>query len=65
MPQVTSFNKRRKTLLNGITTGGLGFTKEDVLKAFETCGLDPAVRGEKLGLPEFAALADALGEPAV
>ncbi len=60
-----SFNKRRKTLLNGITTGGLGFTKEEVLKAFETCGLDPAIRGEKLGLPEFAALANALGERTV
>ncbi len=56
-----SFNKRRKTLLNGISTGeGLDFTKEQILEAFEKCGLDPAVRGEKLGLSEFAALANAL-----
>ena len=56
-----SFNKRRKTLLNGISTGeNLNFTKERILAAFERCGFDPAVRGEKLSLEEFAKLADEL-----
>ena len=58
-----SFNKRRKTLLNGISTGeNLNFTKEQILSAFERCGFDPAVRGEKLSLEDFAKLADALTE---
>ncbi|MBP5185269.1 MAG: 16S rRNA (adenine(1518)-N(6)/adenine(1519)-N(6))-dimethyltransferase RsmA [Lachnospiraceae bacterium] len=58
-----SFNKRRKTLLNGLSTGdNINRTKEELLKAFEECGLSPSVRGETLGLSDFAALANALCE---
>lgn len=56
-----SFNQRRKTLLNGLVNGGvLKLSKEEVAAAIRAAGLDPAVRGEKLGLAEFAALADEL-----
>lgn len=56
-----SFNQRRKTLLNGLVNGGvLKLSKEEVAAAIRAAGLDPAVRGEKLGLVEFAALADEL-----
>ena len=56
-----SFNQRRKTLQNGLTNSGeLNFTKEQIGQAIQAIGLSPAVRGEKLGLVEFAALADEL-----
>jgi len=55
-----SFNKRRKTLMNGVTSADLPYTKEEFTKAFRACGLDLMVRGEKLSLSEFAALANAL-----
>lgn len=56
-----SFNQRRKTLQNGLTNSGeLHFSKEQIGEAIQAVGLAPAVRGEKLGLEEFAALADEL-----
>lgn len=54
-----AFNQRRKTLLNGLRNDpGLHLSKEKVEEALEACGLLPAVRGETLGLKEYAALAD-------
>lgn len=56
-----SFNQRRKTLLNGLSNSSeLSFTKDELTAALESCGISPTVRGETLGLPEFAALSDAL-----
>ena len=58
-----SFNQRRKTLQNGIANSGeLPFSKAQVAEAIEKAGLEANVRGEKLGLPEFARLADVLEE---
>lgn len=58
-----SFNQRRKTLVNGITNfQGLSFSKEQVTNAVEACGFSATIRGEKLTLAEFAALADCLIE---
>lgn len=56
-----SFNQRRKTLQNGLTNSSeLPFSKEETGRAIEAVGLPPSVRGETLGLAEFAALADEL-----
>ncbi len=56
-----SFNQRRKTLLNGLSNSTeLSFTKDELTAALDSCGISPTVRGETLGLPEFAALSDAL-----
>ena len=55
------FAQRRKTLVNSLSSvfgGQLG--KDAIASAITACGLDSAIRGERLGLPEFAALADAL-----
>ncbi len=58
-----SFNQRRKTLQNGIANSGeLSYSKAQVAEAIERAGLDAGVRGEKLGLEEFARLADVLIE---
>ena len=57
-----SFNQRRKTLVNGIGNAPeTGCTKEQVAEALARLNLSATIRGEALTLPEFAALADALG----
>ena len=56
-----AFNQRRKTLQNAITNSGeLNFSKEETGQAITSVGLNPSIRVEKLGLAEFAALADEL-----
>ena len=37
-----------------------GCTKEQIAAAIKDCGFDEKIRGEALGIPEFAALADRL-----
>ena len=52
-----AFALRRKTLVNSLMTAfGTQFTKEELTQLVVDCGLDASVRGEKLGLAEFAAL---------
>lgn len=61
-----SFNQRRKTLQNGIANSSeLSFSKAQAAEAIEKAGLDANIRGEKLGLSEFAKLADLLAEESV
>lgn len=58
-----AFNQRRKTLQNGISNSAeLSFSKELVGQAIVDTGLSATVRGEALGLEEFARLADYLLE---
>lgn len=58
-----AFALRRKTLCNSLCTAfGSRLGKEGVAAAVERCGLLPSIRGEALGLDEFAALADNLWE---
>ena len=57
-----SFAMRRKKLSNGLASGFPELGKagaEDVLRA---CGFDENVRGEVLGIPEFAKLANEITE---
>ena len=53
------FALRRKTLVNSLQTGWQ-LPKERLADIVESCGLPPTVRGEALGLEEYARLADAL-----
>lgn len=57
-----SFTHRRKTLWNNLTGyfGKSEEVKDKLTKALDQAGLSPSVRGEALGLEEFANLADAL-----
>lgn len=58
-----SFNQRRKTLTNSLgNSQELAFTKEEIAAALEEMGLSPTVRGEALGLKQFAELADRLAD---
>lgn len=54
-----AFSKRRKTLLNALSSG-LALPKDAVADAICAAGLSPSVRGERLTLADFAAVADAL-----
>lgn len=57
-----AFALRRKTLVNSLTTAFGALGKERLTEIVASCGLDANVRGERLGLAEFAALAAALSE---
>ena len=53
-----SFAQRRKTLLNGLSAAfGDRLDKDQLRQAIADAGLPEAVRGERLGIPEFAGLA--------
>lgn len=53
-----AFAQRRKTLLNCLASG-FSCEKARVSELLESVGIAPNVRGEKLGLVEFAKIADA------
>lgn len=56
-----AFAQRRKTLLNCLGSAyGDRFSKDELRQLITTCGLPEDVRGERLGIPEFAALAKRL-----
>ena len=42
--------------------GNLGFTKEELTEIIQSLGWDERIRGEALGLEEFAALTDRIAE---
>lgn len=55
------FALRRKTLVNSLQTGW-ELPKDTLTDIVAACGLSPTVRGERLGLAEYARLSDALLE---
>ncbi len=56
-----AFAQRRKTLHNSLSSAlGQPFSREMIAQAIAACDLRPDVRGERLGIPEFAALAKQL-----
>ena len=56
-----AFAQRRKTLVNGLSAAfGDKFSKQELTELVESCGLPATVRGEKLGIPEFASISKAL-----
>ncbi len=57
-----SFSQRRKKLLNGLSSSFRELDKDQLKAAIAACGLPETVRGETLGLDEFARLANALGQ---
>lgn len=55
-----AFAMRRKTLLNALSAGSGGLNKTELAALLEACGIAPTVRGETLGIPEFARIANAI-----
>lgn len=54
------FGKRRKTLLNALSSGFLKITKEQAKMALDLAGIPENTRGEALSIDEFATLANAI-----
>ena len=57
-----AFAMRRKTLLNALSAGFGGINKAELAALLEDCGVAPTVRGETLGIPEFARIANAIAD---
>lgn len=55
-----AFNQRRKMMVNALAAGVPGLSKETIAKALARLGIPETIRGERLSLAEFAALADML-----
>ena len=56
-----SFAQRRKQLINGLVTAfGNKLSREQLSQAIADCGLPADIRGERLGIAEFAALSKAI-----
>ena len=57
-----AFEQRRKTLPNALAAGFGELSKDELTQAVIDCGFAPEIRGEKLGVADFVALADAILE---
>lgn len=57
----SAFLHRRKTLVNCLS-GDFGIEKSALSSMLQTLGIDALVRGERLGLSDFAKISDKLGE---
>ena len=55
-----SFAMRRKKLSNGLASGFPELGKTGAEEVLQACGFPANVRGETLGIPEFAAIANAI-----
>lgn len=55
-----SFSQRRKTLINALSNFFTKLSKGELTRLLEEVGIEPTVRGEELGLAQFAQIADAL-----
>ncbi len=55
-----SFSKRRKTILNALSSYGFDLTKEEFKIALEKAGIDPKSRAEELNLEQFTSLSESL-----
>jgi len=56
----SAFGQRRKTLLNGLSSGGFAKNKETMAEIISQAGLSPGIRGERLSFEEFVTLANCI-----
>ena len=54
-----SFNQRRKTLVNALSSGFSNYSKEEIKNIIISCGYNENVRGETLNLSDFVIIANA------
>lgn len=55
-----AFEQRRKTLPNALSAGFPDISKENLTAIIESCGHRPDIRGERLDIADFVALADGI-----
>lgn len=58
----TSFNQRRKTLVNALSSSFPKISKKELANIVLECGFDETARGEKLSPSDFARLANAIAK---
>lgn len=59
----SAFGQRRKTLVNALSKSPyINIGKDLIIEVLEVLGIDPNIRGERLGLEEFAKISDLLEE---
>lgn len=54
------FSKRRKTIINSLSTDGLGVDKENIRSALKAANIDPKIRAENLTVEDFLRLSKSL-----
>jgi len=54
-----AFNQRRKTLRQALLKAPLALTKEELEMIFQTAGIDPTIRAEKLSVTDYIDLSNA------
>ncbi|OPJ55069.1 16S rRNA (adenine(1518)-N(6)/adenine(1519)-N(6))-dimethyltransferase RsmA [Alkalithermobacter paradoxus] len=57
-----SFSKRRKTILNALSTYGLEFSKDDIKESLKEANIEENRRGETLSIEEFVKLANVMSQ---
>ncbi|WP_069650472.1 16S rRNA (adenine(1518)-N(6)/adenine(1519)-N(6))-dimethyltransferase RsmA [Caloranaerobacter ferrireducens] len=55
-----AFGKRRKTLVNALSSSQLGIAKEDIISILNECNIDVKARAEDLSLDEFAKITNSI-----
>ncbi len=55
-----AFAQRRKTLVNSLSSEFSELNKEELTEAVVSASFAPDIRGEKLGIPEFALISDSV-----
>jgi len=55
-----AFGKRRKTLLNSLSSSDLGLEKDQIRGILEKCNIDPNLRAENLTIEDFAKVSSLL-----
>ncbi|EOD00282.1 16S rRNA (adenine(1518)-N(6)/adenine(1519)-N(6))-dimethyltransferase RsmA [Caldisalinibacter kiritimatiensis] len=55
-----AFSKRRKTLVNALSSGGLGLEKDQIREILSKHDIDHRIRGEKLSIEDFIKISDAI-----
>ncbi len=58
----SAFGQRRKTMPNALSSGFPELTKDGATTILTSLGYDQRVRGEALGIADFAAISDAISE---
>lgn len=58
----SAFGQRRKTLLNALSGGNLGLSKEEISNVLEQADIDPKKRGEVLSIQEFANISNVISK---
>ncbi|WDV45989.1 16S rRNA (adenine(1518)-N(6)/adenine(1519)-N(6))-dimethyltransferase RsmA [Clostridiaceae bacterium M8S5] len=56
----SAFAKRRKTLLNSLSSGFISLNKDEVKEVLTKCDINPGLRGEVLSIQDYADITNAI-----